>query len=213
MAGEKRGRRSNELSIFVFPRNVKKKRDRGGEEEIRQTEERRAKELYISLKQEERESERDDKEWQEQLRRSKAADEEMKCKARRARDEYKTPVPQGIEKGLVAGLSGLFQKTHLNGSGQNRRHSSVIEQSATPAEASHSPAAVGNVAAPVHYRRRQNRRYISPVTHSITEGPVWIRPPRPTSRDSILRWFKKSRGPEGQAISGAATLSLPGSTE
>uniref|UniRef100_A0A8C2AHH8 SH2 domain containing 4Bb n=1 Tax=Cyprinus carpio TaxID=7962 RepID=A0A8C2AHH8_CYPCA len=111
-----------------------------GEEEIRQTEERRAKELYISLKQEEKRSERDDKEWQEQLRRSKAADEEMKCKARRARDEYKRQSLRAIEKGLVAGLSGLFHKTHLNGS-------------------------------------------------------VWIRPPRPNSRESIIRWFKEEQRP------------------
>uniref|UniRef100_A0A8C2EAY7 SH2 domain containing 4Bb n=1 Tax=Cyprinus carpio TaxID=7962 RepID=A0A8C2EAY7_CYPCA len=78
-----------------------------GEEEIRQTEERRAKELYISLKQEEKRSKRDDKEWQEQLRRSKAADEEMKCKAQQAREEYKRQSLRGIEKGLVAGLSSL----------------------------------------------------------------------------------------------------------
>uniref|UniRef100_A0A3B4BS33 SH2 domain-containing protein n=1 Tax=Pygocentrus nattereri TaxID=42514 RepID=A0A3B4BS33_PYGNA len=120
-----------------------------GEEEIRQTEERRAKELYISLKQEEKRSERDDKEWQEQLRRSKAADEEMKCKARRARDEYKRQSLRAIEKGLVAGLSGLFQKTHLNG----------------------------------------------PSTLFYSSSPVWIRPPRPTSRDSILRWFKEEQRP------------------
>uniref|UniRef100_A0A8C2ECA5 SH2 domain containing 4Bb n=1 Tax=Cyprinus carpio TaxID=7962 RepID=A0A8C2ECA5_CYPCA len=91
-----------------------------GEEEIRQTEERRAKELYISLKQEEKRSKRDDKEWQEQLRRSKAADEEMKCKAQQAREEYKRQSLRGIEKGLVAGLSSLFHKTHPKGSSHNR---------------------------------------------------------------------------------------------
>uniref|UniRef100_A0A8B9L6Y4 SH2 domain containing 4Bb n=1 Tax=Astyanax mexicanus TaxID=7994 RepID=A0A8B9L6Y4_ASTMX len=138
-----------------------------GEEEIRQTEERRAKELYISLKQEEKRGDRDDKEWQEQLQRSKAADEEMKCKARRARDEYKRQSLRAIEKGLVAGLSGLFQKTHLNGSSQNRRHSGVIEQSAALTEASQSPASTG----------------------------MWIRPARPTSRESILRWFKEEQRP------------------
>ncbi|XP_060794981.1 SH2 domain-containing protein 4B [Neoarius graeffei] len=131
-----------------------------GEEEIRQAEERRTKELFISLKQEEKRSERDDKEWQEQLRRSKAADEEMKCKARRARDECKRQSLRTIEKGLVAGLSGLFQKTHLNGSGHNRRHSDVIERP------SNTPADV-----------------------------MWIRPPRPTSRDSIMRWFKEEQKP------------------
>ena len=105
----------------LFLQKCEEEEGQRGEEEIRQTEERRAKELYISLKQEEKRSERDDKEWQEQcerterveqrsarwagpikaadfcsnlsvcftVRRSKAADEEMKCKARRARDEYK----------------------------------------------------------------------------------------------------------------------------
>ncbi|KAG7325079.1 hypothetical protein KOW79_011395 [Hemibagrus wyckioides] len=167
-----------------------------GEEEIRQTEERRAKELFISLKQEEKRSERDDKEWQEQLRRSKAADEEMKSKARRARDEYKRQSLRAIEKGLVAGLSGLFQKTHLNGSSQNRRHSDVIDRpSTTPSDASQSQPAVGSAVAPVQCRRRQNRRYSSPHTQSITEGPVWIRPPRPMSRESIIRWFKEEQKP------------------
>ncbi|KAG9338327.1 hypothetical protein JZ751_025883 [Albula glossodonta] len=123
-----------------------------GEEEVRRTEERRAKELYISLRQEERRSEREDKEWQEQLRRSKAADEEMKFKARRARDEYKRQSLRAIEKGLVAGLSGLFQKSHPNGSSHSRRHSSAIDS-------------------------------------------TWVRPPRPYSRDSILRWFKEEQRP------------------
>uniref|UniRef100_A0AAY4ATF6 SH2 domain-containing protein n=1 Tax=Denticeps clupeoides TaxID=299321 RepID=A0AAY4ATF6_9TELE len=123
-----------------------------GEQEIRQAEERRAKELYISLKQEEKRSELDDKEWQEQLRRSKAADEEMKTKARRARDEYKSQTLRAIEKGLVAGLSGWFQKTHLNGASHARRHSSTLD-------------------------------------------PIWIRPPRPNSHESILRWFKEEQRP------------------
>ncbi|XP_016104246.1 SH2 domain-containing protein 4B-like [Sinocyclocheilus grahami] len=135
-----------------------------GEEEIRQTEERRAKELYISLKQEEKRSERYDKEWQEQLRRSKVADEEMKCKARWARDEYKRQSLRGIEKGLVAGLSGLFHKIHLNGS--------VTEHLTPPAEATHSPAASSG---------------------QLTS--VWIRPPRPNSRESIIHWFKDEQRP------------------
>ncbi|XP_043110088.1 SH2 domain-containing protein 4B [Puntigrus tetrazona] len=166
-----------------------------GEEEIRQTEERRAKELYISLKQEEKRSERDDKEWREQLRRSKAADEEMKCKARRARDEYKRQSLRAIEKGLVAGLSGLFHKTHLNGSGHNRRHAPAIEHPTPPAEASHSPAASSGQLTSGHYRRRQYRHYSSPVTQSLKECPVWIRPPRPNSRESIIRWFKEEQRP------------------
>ncbi|KAK7134845.1 hypothetical protein R3I93_018074 [Phoxinus phoxinus] len=166
-----------------------------GEEEIRQTEERRAKELYISLKHEQKRSERVDKEWQEQLRRSKAADEEMKCKARRARDEYKRQSLRAIEKGLVAGLSGMFHKTHPNGSGHQRRHGTVIEHPTPPAEASHSPVTSAGQLTSGHYRRRQHRRYSNPVTQSLTECPVWIRPPRPNSRESIIRWFKEEQRP------------------
>ncbi|KAI7797002.1 SH2 domain-containing protein 4B [Triplophysa rosa] len=165
-----------------------------GEEEIRQTEERRAKELYISLKHEEKRNERDDKEWQEQLRRSKAADKEMKCKARRARDEYKRQSLRTIEKGMVAGLSGLFHKTQLNGSGHGRPHGVVSDHPAPPTE--HSSATGAGPVSSAHYRRRQNRRpSCSPVTSSLTECPVWIRPSRPNSRESIIRWFREEQRP------------------
>ncbi|MBN3312787.1 SH24B protein, partial [Atractosteus spatula] len=172
-----------------------------GEEEIRRTEERRARELYMSLKQEERGSERDDKEWQEQLRRSKAADEEMKHKARRARDEYKRQSLRAIEKGRVAGLSGLFQKTQLNGAGQGRRHSANIE--ATPSERSsdtghaHSGMAAPSAAPPSHTRRgRQSRRHsTSTALQSPANSTPWIRPPRPNSRESVLRWFREEQRP------------------
>uniref|UniRef100_A0AAY5K8B0 SH2 domain-containing protein n=1 Tax=Esox lucius TaxID=8010 RepID=A0AAY5K8B0_ESOLU len=81
-----------------------------GEKEIKHAEEKRARELYISLEREHRKSERDDKEWKEQLRRSKMADQEMQRKARQARDEYKHQSLRAIEKGRVAGLSELFQE-------------------------------------------------------------------------------------------------------
>ncbi|KAG7492456.1 hypothetical protein MATL_G00014610 [Megalops atlanticus] len=173
-----------------------------GEEEIRRTEERRAKELYISLRQEEKRSEREDKEWQEQLRRSKAADEEMKSKARRARDEYKRQSLRAIEKGLVAGLSGLFQKTHLNGAGQHRRHSALIEPSTTPSatppvtpsELPHSTAPLSGPAPSTH-RRRQSRRHSTTAVHPLPDSPAWVRPPRPNSRESILRWFREEQRP------------------
>ncbi|KAF1638766.1 SH2 domain-containing protein 4B, partial [Eudyptes filholi] len=87
-----------------------------GEEQIRQQEEIRAKELYLSLKQAQQHSQHsdDDQEWEEQLRRSKAADEERSHKARRARDEYRRQSLRAIQKGRVAGLSNLFQGTSLN---------------------------------------------------------------------------------------------------
>uniref|UniRef100_A0A8C3SYX8 SH2 domain containing 4B n=1 Tax=Chelydra serpentina TaxID=8475 RepID=A0A8C3SYX8_CHESE len=88
-----------------------------GEEQIRQQEELRAKELYLSLKQAQQHSQHnecEDQEWKEQLRRSKAADEERSHKARRARDEYRRQSLRAIQKGKVADLSNLFKGTSLN---------------------------------------------------------------------------------------------------
>ncbi|XP_067858776.1 SH2 domain-containing protein 4B-like [Heptranchias perlo] len=89
-----------------------------GEEVIRQQEVKRAKELYMSLKQAQQDnqhSEKDELEWQEMLRRSKAADEDRTHKARRARDEYHRQSLRAIEKGKVSGLSNLFQNNNING--------------------------------------------------------------------------------------------------
>ncbi|NWJ04101.1 SH24B protein, partial [Crypturellus undulatus] len=87
-----------------------------GEEQIRQQEEIRARELYLSLKQAQQHGQHndDDQEWEEQLRRSKAADEERRHQARRARDEYRRQSLRAIQKGRVAGLSTLFKGTSLN---------------------------------------------------------------------------------------------------
>ncbi|KAJ6661632.1 hypothetical protein lerEdw1_013871 [Lerista edwardsae] len=88
-----------------------------GEEQIREQEGRRAQELYLSLKEAHQHSqpnENEDREWKEQLRRSKAADEERSHKARRARDEYRRQSLRAIRKGSVAGLSNLFQAAGLN---------------------------------------------------------------------------------------------------
>ncbi|XP_025898784.1 SH2 domain-containing protein 4B [Nothoprocta perdicaria] len=87
-----------------------------GEEQIRQQEEIRARELYLSLKQAQQHGQHsdNDQEWEEQLRRSKAADEERSHQARRARDEYRRQSLRAIQKGRVAGLSNLFKGTSLN---------------------------------------------------------------------------------------------------
>ncbi|XP_054839838.1 SH2 domain-containing protein 4B [Eublepharis macularius] len=88
-----------------------------GEEQIRQQEGRRAQELYLSLKQalqNSQHNENEDREWEEQLRRSKAADEERSHKAQWARDEYRRQSLRAIQKGKVAGLSNLFQGAALN---------------------------------------------------------------------------------------------------
>ncbi|XP_036403395.1 SH2 domain-containing protein 4B [Megalops cyprinoides] len=167
-----------------------------GEEEIRRTEERRAKELYISLTQEEKRDETEDREWQEQLRRSKRADEEMRRKARRARDEYRRHSLRAIERGRVAGLSGLFQRAEANGSGQNRRHSAVIEPSyaAQPSSTRERPMGLQPAAPPLYRRRQQSRRHSTALPH--TDSPAWVRPPRPSTRESILLWFREEQTPK-----------------
>ncbi|OWK53476.1 SH2 domain-containing protein 4B [Lonchura striata] len=111
-----------------------------GEELIRQQEEIRAKELYLSLKQAQQHSQHsdDDQEWEEQLRRSKAADEERSHKARRARDEYRRQSLRAIQKGRVAGLSHLFQGTNLS----NDQDIKPINNSASPLL---SPAASSSI--------------------------------------------------------------------
>ncbi|KAM9650618.1 SH2 domain-containing protein 4B isoform 3-T3 [Trichechus inunguis] len=95
-----------------FKRKEEEERKRG-EEQIRLQEECRAKELYWTLKQAQMQShasEKEEREWEEQLRRSKAADEERSRGARRARDEYRRHSLRAIQKGTVAGLSTMFQE-------------------------------------------------------------------------------------------------------
>ncbi|XP_073452985.1 SH2 domain-containing protein 4B [Aquarana catesbeiana] len=113
-------RKAAKLLENKFQEELKKREEeerRKGEEQIRQREELRAKELYLSLKraqQHHQRNENDEEEWREQLRKSKAADEERKHKARRARAEYHRQSLRAIQKGKVAGLSNLFQNSTLN---------------------------------------------------------------------------------------------------
>ncbi|XP_070472855.1 SH2 domain-containing protein 4B isoform X3 [Equus przewalskii] len=95
-----------------FKRKEEEERKRG-EEQIRLQEEQRAKELYWSLKRAQLQSpasESEERAWEEQLRRSKAADEERSRRAQRARDEYRRHSLRAIQKGTVAGLSSMFRE-------------------------------------------------------------------------------------------------------
>ncbi|XP_056351133.1 SH2 domain-containing protein 4B [Oenanthe melanoleuca] len=138
-----------------------------GEELIRQQEEIRAQELYLSLKQAQQHSQHSDHdlEWEEQLRRSKAADEERSHQARRARDEYRRQSLRAIQKGRVAGLSHLFQGTNLSNHQDIKLNNSA---------ASLSPAAKSRL---------------------VWVQRAWERPARPLSRDLIVRWFREEQLP------------------
>ncbi|XP_064235015.1 uncharacterized protein LOC135276025 [Aotus nancymaae] len=102
------------LSELLDKRGRKEEEERKrGEEQIHLQEEQRAKELYWTLKQAQlhcQASEKEEREWEEQLRRSKAADEERSREAQRARDEYRRHSLRAIQKGTVAGLSSMFQE-------------------------------------------------------------------------------------------------------
>lgn len=102
------------------------------------------------------------------VRRSKMADQEMQRKARRARDEYKRQSLRAIEKGRVAGLSGLFQQGPVVGNGPTaapfRRYSDVLESSSST---THRPGL--QPAAPPLYRRRQSQRHSTIVTQPLMD--------------------------------------------
>ncbi|MBN3291991.1 SH24A protein, partial [Polypterus senegalus] len=78
------------------------------EEELKRLEEERTMEIYTTLKEVQenvQKQEKEDPEWQETLRKSKAADERRKSIAKQARDDYKRHSLKAIERGRVAALS------------------------------------------------------------------------------------------------------------
>ncbi|KAL0964518.1 hypothetical protein UPYG_G00324960 [Umbra pygmaea] len=180
-----------------------------GEEEIKHAEERRARELYISLQQEQSTSEKDDKEWEEQLMRSKMADQEMRRKARRARDEYKHQSLRAIEKGRVAGLSGLFQQGLMVGNQHTaapvRGHSPVVQSSSCTLKAECPQHPGLQPAAP----RLTRRRHSTIVTQPLKDSAAWVRSPRPSSKDSILQWFKEEQRPKQAGYERNSTTVAP----
>ncbi|XP_018094950.1 SH2 domain-containing protein 4B [Xenopus laevis] len=161
-------RKAAKLMEKKFQEKLKKREEeerRKGEEKIRQREELRAKELYLSLKKAQQQCQRngnEEEEWQEQLRKSKAADEDRTHKARWARAEYHRQSLRAIQKGKVAGLSNLFQTVNLN-NGQEFSQ----ENNSTP----------------------------QLIKLQVPVGKMWERPARPISRDVIVRWFKEEQLP------------------
>ncbi|XP_060780572.1 SH2 domain-containing protein 4B [Neoarius graeffei] len=162
-----------------------------GEEEVRCAEEKRVKELYMSLQQEQKQSEHDDKDWEEQLQRSKAADEEMMMRARWARDEYKRQSIRAMEKGHF--------KQHIPVS---RRHSAIrIKPSDKPLDkvppcGKERPRPSLQPADPPLYRRRQSRRSSSTPTQPLVDSPAWVRAPCSSSRESVILWFSEDQKPK-----------------
>ncbi|KAG2462647.1 SH24B protein, partial [Polypterus senegalus] len=177
-----------------------------GEEEIRLTEEKRAKELYISLKQQhdDRQNDREDKEWQEQLRKSKAADKARKEKARCARNESNRQSLRAIEKGRVAGLSGLFQKTSINDTGSTRQNSASI------ANTTSSPVAVTDPAQLI--KSEQNHRHVMTTGHPASDRSYMFQTPNESrflvEEEVTSVFLQTSEGKGGKGVNDSANPQL-----
>ncbi|XP_053519963.1 SH2 domain-containing protein 4B isoform X1 [Artibeus jamaicensis] len=169
-----------------FKRKEEEERKRG-EEQIRLQEEQRAKELYWTLKQaqlQSQASEKEEREWEEQLRRSKAADEERSRRAQRARDEYRRLSLRAIQKGTVAGLSFMFQDL-----GQNH------EQEARLYHHFPGPGPPLPLSMPVRGCANEHSSLSLSTVCCQTSVRTWERPLRPVSREVIVRWFKEEQLP------------------
>ncbi|GCB60756.1 hypothetical protein scyTo_0003995 [Scyliorhinus torazame] len=84
------------------------------EEEIKRLEEARTQQLYINLKEAQemvQRNEKEDPEWRESLRKSKAADERRRSIAKQARADYKRHSLKAIERGKVCAMTQNFQSS------------------------------------------------------------------------------------------------------
>ncbi|MGH0177166.1 UNVERIFIED_CONTAM: hypothetical protein FKN15_074665 [Acipenser sinensis] len=79
------------------------------EEELKRLEEERTQQIYMDLKEvQQTVQKREDKEWQESLRKSKAADVRRRSIAKQARDDHKRHSLKAVEHGRVAAMSKAF---------------------------------------------------------------------------------------------------------
>lgn len=76
------------------------------EEEVRRLEEKRKQQIYMDLR--EVREEKDDKHWQETLRKSKAADLRRRSMAKQTRDDHRRRSVKALEQGRVAAVAKAF---------------------------------------------------------------------------------------------------------
>ncbi|XP_064164609.1 SH2 domain-containing protein 4A [Anguilla rostrata] len=107
-AAEEQSRREEELK-----RREEEER-RKAEEEVRRLEEERAQQIYMDLKEVQRSvlgQEKEDPEWQETLRKSKAADLRRRSLAKQTREDHRRRSVRALEQGRVAAVSKAFGAT------------------------------------------------------------------------------------------------------
>ncbi|XP_030624976.1 SH2 domain-containing protein 4A [Chanos chanos] len=80
---------------------------RKAEEELRRLEEERARQIYMDLKKVQN-HEKEDKEWQETLRKSKVADLRRRSLAKQTREDHKRRSLKALESGRVAAMTKAF---------------------------------------------------------------------------------------------------------
>ncbi|KAJ8401896.1 hypothetical protein AAFF_G00374770 [Aldrovandia affinis] len=104
-AAEEQTRREAELKR----REAEERRQ--AEEEVQRLEEERAQQIYMDLKEVQRSvqtQEREDPEWQETLRKSKAADLRRRSMAKQTREDHRRRSVKALEQGRVAAMSKSF---------------------------------------------------------------------------------------------------------
>ncbi|XP_036384943.1 SH2 domain-containing protein 4A [Megalops cyprinoides] len=104
-AAEEQRRREEELK----KREAEERRK--AEEEVRRLAEERTQQIYMDLKEVQRSvqvQEREDKEWQETLRKSKAADLRRRSIAKQMREDHRRRSLKALEQGRVAAMSKAF---------------------------------------------------------------------------------------------------------
>ncbi|XP_061119691.1 SH2 domain-containing protein 4A [Conger conger] len=104
-AAEEQSRREEELK-----RREEEER-RKAEEEVRRLEEERAQQIYMDLKEVQHcvlGQEREDPEWQESLRKSKAADLRRRSLAKQTREDHRRRSVRALEQGRVAAMTKTY---------------------------------------------------------------------------------------------------------
>ncbi|MBN3283078.1 SH24A protein, partial [Polyodon spathula] len=152
------------------------------EEKLKRLEEERTQQIYMDLKEVQQTVQKsEDKEWQESLRKSKAADVRRRSIAKQARDDHKRHSLKAVEHGRVAAMSKAF------GGGK------PLPPKPKPRNNTHKTGSL-SVGSAVHTSSLQiSPCNIFPVVISSKAG---LRRTLSTStREVIIRWFKEEQIP------------------
>ncbi|MBN3288704.1 SH24A protein, partial [Polyodon spathula] len=147
------------------------------EEKLKRLEEERTQRIYMDLREVQQSVEKsEDKEWQESLRKSKAADVQRRFIAKQARDDHKRHSLKAVKHGTVAAMSKAF------GGGK------PLPPKPKPRNNTHNDHVTGR---PITHRNIHCN--IFPVVISSKAG---LRRTLSTStREVIIRWFKEEQIP------------------